>query len=657
MKNTIDNPPVIPLSSGNSELEEFELDKMSINEILEENQRRNKALETCYDPVTGKGCCPPRQLHDVSFEETGNKRYFLPVTMINDAASSKCKSLKQWQLLRFKHDFEYWCATCVTVLDKVTGRLVRLVLNRAQRMVLAVLERQRLAGNPLRLIMLKARQWGGSTLVQTYMAWIQLIHKSNWNSLICGHLHQTSSAIKGMLSRLLRNYPKDLTPDGERLTMRAFEGSSNVRQLSCGESLVVTGSAQSQDAIRGYDVKMAHLTEVAFWPSSPQHSPEDVIRSIGGTIPLEPLTLLVLESTANGVGNYFHTEWLRATSGTSDKEAVFVPWMDIDIYQQPVPDAAQLIASLDDYEKRLWNMGCTLEKIKWYHHKRREYPSHAMMTAEFPTTAIEAFSATSRNVFDPVALEALRSNTKLHGEKGDIIASSIKGIDGVRFVSGVNGNCLTIWRHPQQSCFRNRYMAVVDIGGSRAAADWTVIAIFDLHPENYDTGGDSRPEVVAQWRGHDDLDLVVWKAAQLAKYYHNALLVYESNSLESGTRDGSTLLQGVKRVYANVYHRDSDTNSPKPGFHTNVKTKREVINNLIAYVRDNAYIEHDDMAINEMLDYEQGDDGKGFAAREGKHDDILMTRAIGLQLIENMRLHGQDSHAENPHRFMGSEFY
>ena len=82
-----------------------------------------------------------------------------------------------------------------------------------------------------------------------------------------------------------------------------------------------------------------------------------------------------------------------------------------------------------------------------------------------------------------------------------------------------------------------------------------------------------------------------------------------------------------------------------------------MINNLIAYVRDNAYIEHDDMAIYEMLDYEQGDDGKGFAAREGKHDDILMTRAIGLQLIENMRLHGQDSHAENPHRFMGSEFY
>lgn len=168
------------------------------------------------------------------------------------------------------------------------------------------------------------------------MAWIQLVLKSNWNSLICGHLHQTSAAIKAMYERALRNYPKHLTVDGKKPTLLAFEGSRHVRQLSGSESLVISGSARSQDSVRGYDIKMAHLTEVAFWPTTLLYSPAEVIRSIGGTIPLEPLTMLVLESTANGVGNYFHEEWLRSKAGESDKEAVFVPWYEIEIYRMPV---------------------------------------------------------------------------------------------------------------------------------------------------------------------------------------------------------------------------------------------------------------------------------------------------------------------------------
>ena len=99
-----------------------------------------------------------------------------------------------------------------------------MVLNVPQRRVLAVLEQQRLAGEPLRLVLLKARQWGGSTLVQIYMAWIQLVLKTNWNSLICGHLRQTSAALKGMYTRALRNYPKHLARDGNRPVLKTYEG-------------------------------------------------------------------------------------------------------------------------------------------------------------------------------------------------------------------------------------------------------------------------------------------------------------------------------------------------------------------------------------------------------------------------------------------------
>ena len=76
---------------------------------------------------------------------------------------------------RMATDFEYWAARCVKIKDKLSGKLVPFRLNRPQRRVLSMLEEQRRGGRPIRMIMLKARQWGGSTLMQMYMAWIQMI--------------------------------------------------------------------------------------------------------------------------------------------------------------------------------------------------------------------------------------------------------------------------------------------------------------------------------------------------------------------------------------------------------------------------------------------------------------------------------------------------
>lgn len=75
----------------------------------------------------------------------------------------------------YTEDFERWCRECVSVTDKLTGAVVPFVLNAPQRRLAAVMEEQRRAGKPVRVILLKARQWGGSTLVQVYMAWMQLV--------------------------------------------------------------------------------------------------------------------------------------------------------------------------------------------------------------------------------------------------------------------------------------------------------------------------------------------------------------------------------------------------------------------------------------------------------------------------------------------------
>lgn len=600
-------------------------DKWTAAELLEENARRNAALHQAYDPVTGHGCCGQRLAHRV-----GGVDYMLPQTMIDSEPKSVYRSKIKFQKARFAHDFEFWAATCVKIIDKTTHRQVPFVLNRAQRKLLGVLEGQRTSGKPIRVILLKARQWGGSTLVQIYMAWIQLVLKENWNSLICGHLRDTASAIKGMYSRLLANYPEQFKTDGLRqMKFKTYEGSKNVSVIDGRGCIVMMGSARSQEEIRGYDIMMAHLSEVAFWPETDRFSPADLVRAVGGTVTLAPHTLVVMESTANGQGNFFHNEWLRAKSGRSDKTAVFVPWHDIEIYRLPVGDAWELWRSLDGYERGLWREGLTLEQINWYHHKRMEYVSHAQMMAEFPSNDIEAFSNTGRCIFDLNRLADLRQSCHAPAERGDV-AADYKTLCNVRFVAQ-EGGLLEVWRRPDPTTAAGRYVVTVDVGGRSDNADFSVIAVTDC------LGVDGRPEVVAQWRGHIDHDLLAWKAAQIAKLYCNALLVVESNTLETeqcgGSDGGEYVLDTIGRCYRNVYCRPGTC---RPGFHTNRETKQKALYDLIAAVRDGTYVERDDKAVDEMSWYEQKSNGQ-WGAMRGRHDDILMTRCITLKVINDTR--------------------
>lgn len=597
--------------SGSSQVDA--LQSIDVTALVAENQRRNEALRPSpYNQLTGEGCCG---------ERVRRGDLWLPRQLIDDNPCYCTLPDVQQRRLRIRYDFEYWCATCASIRDKLTGGVVRFLLNEPQRRLVALIEAQRAAGRPVRVVLLKARQWGGSTLVQMYMAWMQLVRHTGWNSLICGHLRQSARAIKGMYSLLLSRYPDEmLDDDAEPIRFKNYEGSSDVQVLSGRDSLVIMGTAVSEDAVRGYNLAMAHLTEVAFWPETPRHSPQDVMRSVNGTVTRMADSVVVLESTANGVGNFFHTEWLRAQAGESDKVAVFVPWYEIEIYRSPVTDAAALWASLDDYERALWADGRTLEMIQWYHDKRREAASHAAMMAEFPTTATEAFVCSGHSVFDAAQLERLREHCRVPLVTGDVVAPH-KSLLGVHFVPSATG-LMSVWRHPEAGA---KYVVSVDIGGRSERADYSVIAVLDVSDVMH-----RRPEVVAQWRGHIDHDLLAWKAAQVATMYNRALLVVECNSLLNDRSEGTTggyLLDELARHYRNVYRRESN----RVGFLTERQKKPAIIANLIAAVRDAAYVERDHEAVNEMMTYEQH--GAVYEAQAGHHDDIVMTRAIALWVV------------------------
>lgn len=539
-------------------------------------------------------------------------------------------------MTRMRHDFAFWCRKCVKIRDKRTGRYVPFVLNRPQRKAMAIMEEQRRRGEPIRIVMLKARQWGGSTLIQMYMAWIQIIHRENWHSFICAHVKDTSATIRGMYSRMLGNYPTEYWPCEEPPQFNSYERSLNTRVISGRDCRVTLGSCESQEAARGNDIAMAHLSEVAFWRDTNQRSPEDFIRSVCSGIPLEPLTVIALESTANGVGNYFHSEWLRAKQGESAYRPVFVPWYEIDMYRlelKSYEDKVRVISQMDDYEMHLWEMGCTLGQIAWYHAKRREMSSHRAMMAEYPTDDIEAFINTANDVFGREAVGLLRRGCcgpQLTGEISAATKAEDDAGEEITIAPDPRG-ALKIWEQPQAGDPDVSYVAVVDVGGRSDSSDYSVIAVFKTDSRT------NMPEVVAQWRGHIDHDLLAWKAAAIGRWYHWALLVVESNTLECR---GEYVLDRLSRHYRNLYLRtalNSATGAVETryGFHTNVATKAAALADLTAALRDGRLTERSAAAVEEFSTYVSRPSG-GEGAAPGCHDDMLMTRAITANVLATM---------------------
>lgn len=599
--------------------------EMTAAEMVRENERRKEAERKMdYDPLKGDENAWKGR---VAVKRDGQTVY-VPVSMTLEKGFNEFMSGEKWEVMRCRHDFEYWAARCVTITDKVTKMDVPFVLNRPQRRLAAALEAQRLEGRPIRLVMLKARQWGGSTLVQMYMAWIQLMHKRNWHSLICSHLKDVSANIRGMYTKMLEKYPQECLPDGEKLKWKGCEGMANTRVVWPRGCRVTVCSSENQEAVRGMDCSMAHLTEVAFWREADRHDPVDVARAVMSGIAKVPLSVVVMESTANGVGNYFHREWERAVSGESDKRSFFVPWYEIEAYRSEVTDAEALASSLSEYELELWEQGCTLEAIQWYREKRREYGEERAMMAEFPSTPEEAFSTTDTAVFSPLDVKALKEEgvTGAVALRGEVVSGRgcmPQDIWAPEFVKDHKG-LTKVWARPRSGA---QYVVSVDVGGRWRGADYSVISVLDRHA---DRPGDRRPEVVAQWRGHIDHDLLGWKAATMAVWYNTALLVVESNTLESGSEgQGAYILGMLSEVYPNMFHRRGEGGRSMAGFHTNVKTKGMLIANLIALVRDRGYIERDMEACNELLQYEcRG--AMVYGAKKGCHDDIVMSRALAL---------------------------
>ena len=662
---------------------------ITISKILQENERRRAIVFAPFNPITGEGSIGQRVAFTVSDYPIPTQ--YLPVEMmdepfvkslskagsvealIRDALmlpvtdEARDKVVEEFIRIRQKHDYPFWAAMFAYIKRKGGGTDVLFRLNRPQRKLIKRLEKMRKAGKPIRLILLKARQWGGSTAIQIYMAWLQLVHEVGLNSLIIAHQGTGSDEIKDMFDRMIKSYPVEMLHElGDAYApnepkMVGVGKSGNIFRVPQRNCKIKIGTAERPNSCRGGDYNLVHLSEVALWKETDGKKPEDIVRSACSGILLRPYTMIVYESTPNGVGNFFHKEYLAAKKGLSQFEAMFVAWFEIEQYELPFENEAEkyefakkLFANRRNeeiksdreepgtYLWRLWEKGATLEAIHWYVSERSKYTNHGDMASEYPSDDIEAFTYSGRKVFSSEDVEQFRPACRAPRWIGEIYGSADEGekaIEGLRFKKEADGR-LFMWHDVERSDTEevtDRYLVVVDVcKGHTKNADFADILVID---RLFMMDGEP-PVVAAEWHGHIDMDKLAWKATQVAAYYNNALLVIESNTLETNNTKGEAeyILTLIHEVYGRqLYARKQSAEDirqglpKKYGYHTNPLTKKVVIYNLKVVIRERLYIEREEACLDEYLTYVETENNV-FEAMEGYHDDRLMTRAIGMQV-------------------------
>lgn len=276
------------------------------------------------------------------------------------------------------------------VIRSKSGTPQYFILNAAQLYIHARLEAQLKATGKIRAIILKGRQQGCSTYIQArYLH--RVITTRGKKAFILTHEAEATKNLFEMTKRYYDNLPEGLCP-------KADKSSAKELRFSHFDSGYSVGTAGNKGTGRSQTIQLFHGSEVAFWEHTDDHA-TGVLQAISS----EPNTEIILESTANGIGNYYHQMWCAAMSGKSDYQAIFVPWYWQSEYRLSTPGF-----KLNDDEQSIFDLyqkdGLTLDHMEWRRVKISDLSGDSdagleLFKQEYPMTAEEAFRNPIDNVF------------------------------------------------------------------------------------------------------------------------------------------------------------------------------------------------------------------------------------------------------------------
>ena len=274
------------------------------------------------------------------------------------------------------------------------------------------LEQQLKATGKVRAIVLKGRQGGCSTYVQG-----RFFHKvctqQGKKAFILTHEAEATKNLFDMTKRFNDNLPEGLVPQADASSAKELSFSS----LNSGYSV---GTAGNKAVGRSQTIQLMHASEVAYYPHAEEHA-KGILQAVSN----EPGTEIIMESTANGIGNYFYNIWQSAVSGQSDFQAIFIPWYWQTEYTRK-PQELECVTLTDEedwYISEYGKDGLTNEHLYWRRKKLLEFSNDyetakELFNVEYPFCAMDAF----RN---PVSDRFIKTELVSKARKGIVKSDSL----------------------------------------------------------------------------------------------------------------------------------------------------------------------------------------------------------------------------------------
>src|SRR5262245_12705107 len=238
---------------------------------------------------------------------------------------------------QFAFDLPAYAIGCLQIRTK-RGSVEPFLLNMVQRELHKRLEAQKDKIGKVRAIVLKGRQMGCSTYVAARF-YHRTTHANGTRCYILTHSDQATANLFDIVDRMHSHCPDPFRPT---------TGAANAKELTFAklDSGYRVGTAGTKDVGRSATLQLLHGSEVAFWPNAETHA-----AGIFQAVPDLAGSEIILESTANGFGNLFHSMWEDALCRLGGYQPIFLPWFWHTEYARPVPPGFRM--SQDDAQYQL----------------------------------------------------------------------------------------------------------------------------------------------------------------------------------------------------------------------------------------------------------------------------------------------------------------
>jgi len=490
---------------------------------------------------------------------------------------------------QYKSDFELFAKEQIRIITKNASQgFVPFTFNAAQVSINEQLEAQLAKTGKVRAIVLKARQQGISTYCAARVFW-KTFFTPFTRSVVMAHDSATSDALFNMSRNIIDNMEDRPTLQKSNAKELLFEHNKSGYRLY---------TAGAKEAGRGTTPTIAHLSEVAFWQFD-----EQILAGLFQGISQENETEVILESTANGASGEFFRLYQGAMNGDNEYVPIFLPWYITPEYRRKAPPEMELT---EEEEELVENYSLDNDQLYWRRLKIGE-SGEKKFIQEYPASAEEAFLVTGNSVFDQELVQMYEARVPDYIREFDYETSY--------FEDNKNGH-LDMWTAPK---FEDRFIIGADVSLG-VGQDYSTAVVMN-----------KEREVCALFRdNYVDPSVFGDILFYLGRYFNNALLAVESNSL------GIATLNRLKQMnYVNLYYQTKaasllNDEGAKPGFRTTISTKPMIIGNLKRAIEEHDIGLHSDVILSELRTYVSAENGSTNALA-GNYDDTVMALAIAFE--------------------------